>query len=255
MLPRLLLTLLLVISLIVIPGCGSPVPKPDTPAETKPAEEPQQPKGSDADEAIVSVIDWRSPTNMRSIVADFARLEWRFSTAEKGTEGEPARVAYIYGGREVVDGEETDKITLSIGDEDWTIWLDANGNPKQTASGQEVMPGQLGQTMGRAMMTMVAAPFTMAQVFPVRDVLRGSREGWSYTELSRSTERFGDLAAEVIRLQLTARPPAVAGVEELKLVWGIADFGDFQMLVEWNVVDGEDGEHAFILIIETVEPR
>lgn len=255
-LPRLVLALLLIVSLVFISGCGSPDPEPDESAEAEPSDDPKEPEGSDDDDdGIVSVIEWRTPTSMRTIVDDFSRLEWRFSTVDNGTESDPTHVAYIYEGHEMVDGEETDKITLLIGDEDWTIWLDASGNPKQVASGQEIMPGQLGQTMGRAMMTMVAAPFSMAQVFPVRDVLRGTRDGWSFTELSRSTEEFGDLTAEVVRLQLTARPPAVPAGEEVNLIWGIADFGDFQMLVEWNILDGEDGEHAFILVIENVARR
>ena len=254
-LPRLLLALLLTASLIVALGCGSPEPESDESVETEPAEEPEAPEGSDDDEAIVSVIDWQHITNMRSIVSDFARLEWRFSTIEEGTESEPTHVRYTYEGHEVVDGEETDKITLTIGDEDWTIWLDGDGNPKQTASGQEIIPGQMGQNMGRAMLTMVAAPFSMTQVFPVRDVLRGGRDGWSFDELSRSTETFGDLTAEVVRLRLTARPPAVAEGEQINLIWAVADFSDFQMLVEWNVVDGEDGEHAFIMVIENLERR
>ncbi len=256
---RSLLALLLAILLIIVPGCGSRGIEPEDPSEAEPEEdaterEPEQETDDSDDDAVLTLDAWESPTTMASIVAGFSRLEWRWAIIDAGVEGDPTHVTYIYEGRETVDSEDTDKITLTFDDQEWTIWLDANGNPKQVSSGGEVMPGQIGENMARAIVTMVVTPFRMTQVFPVRDVLLSRTPGWSYSELSRSTESFGDLSAEVTRLQVTALPPAVPE-GEVNVLWGIADFGDFQMLVDWGVVLSEEGEHAFSMKIEKVERR
>ena len=261
---RLPLALLVVVSLmgVLLVGCGSTPTPTDPPAPQPSVTPPPTPEDTSEDDtedseeaADLRVDQWQNPTNIQSIAATFSALEWRFASMEDGVATDEMRVSYVLEGQESIDGVEADKITLVIDDDEHTLWIDDSGNVLRFLVNGDEVDESIMPMMSRATLTMATIPFSWVQAANVRSVLRGTVPGFTYTEISRGTERFGDLSAEVVVIRVKAEPPAVAQGQDFEVEWSVADFGDLQMLVKWSALEGASSDYSFIMQIERLELR
>ena len=249
-------------------GCGSGgQPTEPEPAESEPAETEEEPPDEEADvpdaeteeedaDRPFQLADWRNPHNLGAISEQFESLRWRWTGIADDEEQEDAVFHYRLEGPETIDGQELTRIYFDADGDEMIFWLDEAGEPVRAQIDGEPIPGELVDMMSVGFVAAMLTPFQMARHLNIHSKIRstGTQEGW--TRVSTEVERFGDLQARVSRIRLTLGPPQVPAGSEMEIMWAIAQFDDFEMLVEWNV-DGEaDGnDFAMYMRVEEVTPR
>ena len=264
---RLMLTLALAaFMLLALAACGSP-PEDEVAPDDEPEEVAETGDDDDDDESddesdveppedeeqAVDVHEWRNPTSMISLMALFRELEWSWAQVEDGEESDPVSVSYRYEGTEEVDGVETQVAVVSLDEQEIKLWIDDSDQAVQAVIDGELLPGELAGMMLEGTLMALFWPFWVVEEMSVDDILRGTGSGWEWSILSTDTRQFGDLQAEVTRLELELTAPLVPEGEEASVTWGVADFGDFQMLVEWR--GAERGDVGFSMTVDKVIPR
>jgi len=237
-----------------------PLPDPD---EDDPlAIEPEDPVPSDepvSEEPPVDVeIDnWLNPVGLGAMQAELDELVWVWTTFEDGIEHDTMEVSYRLVGSEPVAGVEASKIELVIDGEPWTLWTDDRGTVLQAEIEGEMLPEEMASTIVGPMITGLFSPFAMVEAYDVDRVIAGAGPGWKIRATDTGTQRIGDLEARVHEVEVTmSGPPYTAVGEQVKLTWAVADFGPFQMLVEWRADDPEAaGRAGFRMRVERVVPR
>jgi len=231
------------------PAEAAPETTPAAPAETpdlRPTTEP---------ETAVEIDDWRNPADLSLLLERFRELEWVWTNTAEGTEQETTTIRYRLIGDESVDGKDATRIELVVHASVWDLWLDVDGSVLQAVIDGEALAPEMSNMVVGAMLVGVFWPFTMVDAYEVEEVVSGGGPGWEMTRTDVGRRTYGDLSADVHEYRVTvAGPPHMEAGESSTLVWTIADFGTFQMLAEWHVLDGDAAE-AFRMEILRVVPR
>jgi len=272
---------------LVLAGCGSkstadsPAPTSDvasapaapatpaTPAappvaDAAPAASPQpaapvtteEPAPSEPDAEIALEIDnWLNPVGLSSLLARFRELEWVWIDIENGVEQPATAVSYRLIGSETLQGHESTKVELIVDGSPWNVWLDERGDVVQAEIEGEMLPAEMTSMVVGPMLTGLFWPFSMVEAYRVDQVVADGGPGWETTVTEIGQRQYGDLIADVHEVRVTVSgPPYMAAGESSTLIWAIADFGPFQMLAEWHVID-TDTTDAFRMEIVRVVPK
>lgn len=244
--------LLLVLSLalgLYVYGCGgSDVAEPDGNGDTIEGD-----VATGKDTVIELELDaWENPENMFELVSLFKELRYTINTGF-----DTNTIHYRYEGNEVIGGAETEKITLQIDEESFAAWVDGSGKVVQAEMGGELMDEELADIMTTAYLDMALMPFLMAGNLSISEMIRDSIPGYSVRLTGTKQEKIGDLTAVVHSLEITMGPPVISAGEKFTYIWRIADFGQFQTLISWKVVEQSEGsgQLAFEFEIDKISLR
>ncbi len=246
-------------------GCGGASPEEpaadDEPgkAETEPGEEVADPPEAEEEEpeeeeSVPSVTGIGNPSNTRDIVENFSHLKWSVSGLEDGEATSLQTYTYSYEGKDTIEGEEMDKITLANGDVVNSFWVKDGSGQYMATDGE--LADYMQPAMVQAVLRATFAPFTIIRNLGIPRIVNDSPAGWTVDVLGRETKTFGELEASVLQVRASAEPPAVEPGNDVSLVWHIADFGGFELVVLWET-EGEsgDGMYSFVMEIEEVGLR
>ena len=263
---RLLILLAAFFLLMAALGCGAPAEdaaEEEDPAaqeepaaeeeapDEEPAEEPEEPE-----ETALNIDDWRNPTGISEIVDNFEEMEWTWAHLEDGEEVNATTVTYRWEGSETVDGIDAEQLYFSVNEDEFTIWVDDDGNPLQADFQGEMIPGEfVDQAMDAALST-IFAPFWTFEELGAREALIHEAAGFEYSVTSTGEEQVGDVTAEVTRMDVEVGPPAAPEGYEGTATWAVGDFGEFQMLIEWDWAEATGEEDLNVIYsLDRVVPR
>jgi len=207
----------------------------------------------------VDIERWYNPQSVWDLVDTFAVMEWTWTMIEDGVEEDTVTVSYRLIRPEVVDGDDTTLVELVMDGETMRVWLsEEHREIAQMEIGGEVIPlafmpaGQLEQ-----MLAGYFWPFMTAEYFGVDQVVADAHEGVTIDSVHTELQQLGDLEVSVERVEVSySGEPFLAPGQQANLIWGIADFGPFQMLIEWQWEGGDAGEDAtFNMQVERVVIR
>ncbi len=210
-----------------------------------------------AGDVAVDVDDWFVPLGLPDVVATLQALEWSWTEFDGEAELESMRVVYQLVGPADIAGQETTKIHLTVDGGLWKIWLHPDGAVAQAEIEGELMPQMFADMVVGPMLTGLFWPFSMVQAYGVEQVITHGDPGWDVRSTDTRMAMIGDLKVPVTYLEVaTSGQPYLDAGQRMELLWGIADFGAFQMLVEWQVTDvSVDEVSTFRILVERVIPR
>lgn len=240
-----MLPLLILLLLVGSFGCGAPSEEEVTDEEVIDEEvtdeeevvDEEEPVVEDEEEeAPVSVEEWRNPTELVDVLDKFKELEWTWAKLENGQKTDSKDISFRNEGPETVAGEEADLLVFTENEDEFRIWVDENGNAVQAEIDGQVLPGELVQAPLNTALEGFFLPFWTVEEMGIREFAEGvSHPGYNLRDVSTQREDFGDVSAEVTRLEVYLEPPLTVEGEEGTVIWGIGDFdGEYQMLVEWD---------------------
>lgn len=210
----------------------------------------------DEEELPVVVDNWRNPTGLDEIVNNFEELQWRWAYIKGGEEQDATLISYRRVGSDTIDGIETNQVVIEVDDEEFKIWIDENGNVVQAEIEGHVFPGELVQDAMEGAVEAVFLPFNVVEQTRVYEFLMDSYPGIEWRTVSTGREQFGDVEAEVTRLEVDLGPPMVPEGREGTVVWSVGDFGgEFQMLVEYEWAEEALEGRGITFNLIKVEPR
>jgi hypothetical protein len=242
----------LVITILImtpLTACGaSDTPEDEMPAdepaaveqdlneEESPAEQPSEETAADAEaEAEVRFNNLRNIDNLDSLTNLFSSLqyEWRYN------ETDFSQVTYSATADETINGIDTTKIVITIENnettEEMNFWVDEDGTTvKALMNGQEI-PGEMFQNMADAIINSIFWPFTLAQNYtegPAFNEAAESVPGYEVNidNMGQSSLNGKDYTHYVTNINIG--PPY--SEDPIEYVWQIGDFGDFQLLLNWE---------------------
>lgn len=186
--------------------------------------------------------EWFNPKKLSDVVARVQELAWSWTFFEEGEE-ETMDVSYRLLGYETVLGRKAALVELTINEDLMQIWLDSEGNIVQGAIDGELLPQMFAEMMFGATLTFVFSPFIFAEPYKVPEALVETLPGMEIRVRERDLRRIGDLVVpvQVVEMRVFGEPYLKPG-ERATFVWVIGDFGDFLMLVQWEVLDVEAEE-------------
>lgn len=221
-------------------------------AESEP--DPADVKTED-EEAAVALDDWQNPSELADLLGMFERLEWRWMTSGRTGSERVETASYQHEGMEQVEGVQVNRILIDFDGQELRFWARDDGEVIRAEIDGEEIPDEMSM-MFEGLLMSIFWPFMMAEQFDPEDIIRGTGYGWDWQILETGRESFGPSQADVTRIELTVGPPWAPEGREAKLRWGLGDFGDFQMLVEWTSLEGAEGqEFGFSMEVLTVVPR
>ncbi len=229
-----------------------PQPEADEPDD----EEATDPSRNDA-EGEVMIDDWYNPREISDLLDTFERLEWIGTDVDDGAEGEPTPVRYRVEGVEQVEGAEATRVSLSLDEDRLEVWLDEDREVVQARVNEDMVPSMALDSMLSPMLEVAFAPFAVMERIDVEGLLRGSGDyGWDWEVIDSAGEQIGDMRAEVTTIRVDVGPPYVPEGEEAWVECGVADFGDFQMLVQWEHKEATASEeYGITLEVQELVPR
>ncbi len=267
---RLRLTILLaaaVIFLVGIVGCGAPVEEEPAPGETDQEEavaeeeetvpeEGLAEEEAEAEEPSIAVDDWQNPTGISEIVDNFAEMKWTWSRVRNGEETDSSEIHYRYEGRETVSGTEAELLVFTVDDEEYKIWVDENAEAVQAEFQGQVVPGQLIDSALDGVVSTIFWPYWSFEQYNFHEALVQSTPGVEWSIISVENQEFDGSSAEVTRMQVDLSPPATPEGQAGTATWAVGDFGDFQMLVEWDWTEvAGNGDLAITYSLTKLVPR
>jgi len=207
------------------------------------------------DEVPVEVDEWRNPTSMSEFTERFEEMKWTWAQIKDGEKTDESVFSYRCEGSDTVDGMETELIALILDDEKFKLWVDDAGDVVQVETGGEVIPGEFIDTQLDSVLNAAFGPFMMIEQTGIREFVSGSYPGVDWTTKETGTEQFGDMSAEVTRMEVEVGPPMTEEGEEGTAIWSVGDFGDFQMLVEWGWAEEATGDFGVAYELNQVKAR
>ncbi len=233
------------------------VAEEDVSAEEEVVAEEEEPLEEEIAEAPVAVDNWRNPTGVSEIVNNFEEMEWRWAQMEDGEETGSTVVHYRYAGSETVEGVEADILAFSVDDDEFKLWVDEQGDAVQGEFDGNIIPGALVEAGLEGFISAIFWPYWTFEEFGVREALAETTPGIELRVVSTGREQFGEISADVTRMEVEVGPPFTPEGEVGTLTWSVGDFdGDFQMIVEWGgtEVTSED-DYGVTYSLRKVVPR
>ncbi len=271
---RWFVVLFVVLSLMVVAAsCGSK-PEEDAGEPTAPAdpgqeeeeeeeeeEEPPPPPPPAVDDGVLAT-QWRNPDHIGSLIQDFSELAWTLTF-----DGKPLTAHYTLEGIDTVQGTDFLLIVIDVDLSQWEagpdyiirIWVDEDTwTTGQAELDGEIVDPMVAESITEGVLEMALLPFFAMDDLAADAVLGvpGAGpvpDGTEWRLMDSTTERFGDLQATVHWLEVDIR---LSEDWEATQEWGIADFGEFQMLVEWVATIRDDDEaFTFHMKVDRIVPR
>ncbi len=229
-------------------------PAPE-PAESEPADEPDD--EDPAGEPELSVDGWYNPNSISDLVDTFERFDWVWANISEGEEGESNRVSYRFEGTETVDGVDAEKVALSFKDDEIVLWLDGDRSVVRAQVNDDPVPSMALDSILEPVLDAAFAPFAAVEDINIQGLITGTQDyGWNWQVVDKSPESIGEMRAEVTTLEVEIGPPYADEGKEVRARWAIADFGDLQMLVEWESEEGGAGSgYGITLEVEALALR
>jgi len=190
-------------------------------------------------------------------VNNFEELEWTWARIENGEEADSAVINYQHAGSETIEGVETNQLIFTLDGEKFKLWVDKSGNVVQAEAGGKIIQGNLVDATMDSMLSGIFWPFWAAEEIGIHESLVDTTPGVKWNVVSIEKEQFGDIGAEVTRLEVKVGPPLTPEGEEGTAIWSVGDFnGDFQMLVKWDWTETAGGEDlAVTYSLNKIVPR
>ena len=251
----LFMTLVLVLAMTTY-GCGSndeetdlngedEVPEEEDIEEEEPVEEEEEAVEEEAveeeevaDGKVISIDNWKNPTNLIEFVDTFEELEWRWSNVRDNEEQDSTTLNYKYEGNETIDGVDTSLLAFSVDNEEFKIWVDESGNAVQVEAEDMTVSGELANQILDSFESAIFWPFEVIEKRGVRGFLEKPVSGVDWRVISTEMQQFGEFEAEVTSIEVDFESPMTEEGLEGTLLWKIGDFdGEFQMLVEYKWLD------------------
>lgn len=235
-------------------GCAERDAAGDAAEETAvPAVADDDDEVGESEEESVIFDTWKAPVNLQEVVAVFKEI--RHSVTQDGME--VLAVHYRYEGSETLSGVQTDKITVDWNEEKIEAWLDSAGEIKKIKIGGEEIPDEMAAMLAEPMLANLMMPFQIAQGWDVRDLVSAAHQepGVTVSRVKSGEETIGDLRAIIYTYEVTVEPPAVPAGEGSRMQWRIADFGEFQTIVSWEMLEGGGGESNLDFKIDRIVLR
>ncbi|MDW7738712.1 MAG: hypothetical protein SCJ97_01465 [Bacillota bacterium] len=246
----LLLTAVLTLVMILLAvGCGDTGVSEDVngqqeeqteaeviPDETAPDKDETAGEPGTVEDELIALDEWKAPLTLQELVATFSEI--RHTVLQNGVA--VAEVHYLLEGSETVDGVQTDKISTTITDETFTVWIDGGGEIRKTEIGGEEISLQMASMLAEPILMNILMPFQLMGEWQVRDILAVSQTepGVTIHRVSSGQEKIGDLNATVHTFDVEVEPPAVPAGQGGRMQWRVADFGSFQTIIGWEVLEG-----------------
>ncbi len=254
--------------MVVVASCGSK-PEEEAGGPTAPADPGQQeeeeeepsPSPPPAGDDGLLVTQWRNPNHIGSLIQDFSELAWTLTF-----ESQPLTAHYKLEGTDSVQGTDFLLIVIDVDMSQWEdgpdyllrVWVDEDtGTTGQAEIDGEIVDPIVAETIMEGVLEMALFPFYAMDDLRADAVLGvpGAPplpEGTEWRLGRSTTERIGDLEATVHWLEVDV------GLSEGDTTqqWGIADFGEFQMLIEWAAtIRDDDEEFSFHMKVDRIVPR
>lgn len=200
-----------------------------------------------ADEPDIDSIleNWHEITDVSDFVAKFSK----FVYIVKGEEGELTEIIYEYLGQETLDGVSVEKVSMRGSspqeEHEMLFWIDGEGKMKKVIDQQT---GDEVPLMFAGMITMFFfLPFYMVENFD--EIITEVPEEAEIVVLKDVSERnIGGLPATVYTYNITGHDE---DGQEVISIYELGDFGDFQIMVGFDV-DMPGEEHTFGYWVEEI---
>ncbi len=236
------LTIILVFSVFIIAAAE------DNSEVTEADEEVLQENGeenSGEEEEIISMIE--SPTNVNDLLNFFERLQGNWKVYEEDELVQDSTVSYEYLSKEIVMGEEADKISIRLdeisgGEMLMYFWVGEEEILQIEMDGQ-IFPKQMVEMMKEDLLSSVFAPFTMYKEFDIEKLKENGKT-------SRISEKFGEEELDIIKIE-------GEDIADMNLKSGmikLADFDDFLIVVEYKYLSIEE-KNEVDYIVEDIKMR
>ncbi len=186
-------------------------------------------------------------TGIEDLVAKFSK----FVYIMKGDEGELTEIIYEYLGKETLDGVEVDKVSMKgsspTEDQEMLFWLDQEGKTKKVIDNQS---GEEIPLMFAGFATMFFfLPFYMADSFDLEEFISEVPEDTEIKVSQDVSERdVGGLPATIYTYNISGYDD---DGQEFSIIYEIGDFGDFQIMVSYEM-DHTEQEDTFGFWVEEI---
>ncbi len=137
-----------------------------------------------------------------------------------------------------MDGVDTEKSLICFDDNEVVVWVDEDGNMVQGEIDGEQLPEEMAESALRGILASAFWPFMMAEGFNIPEMVGTDSLGAETTIVDTSRQQIGNVTLDVTTVRVVLGPPLAE--DEVTLTWGVGDFGDFQMLVNWSREEGDD---------------
>ncbi|GEM_PF-1713808 len=192
------------------------------------------------------LANWFEIEGVGDLVSNFSRFVYVMNP-----EGdELTQIIYEYLGKETIDGVELEKVSMRGSspseEQEMLFWIDRDGQMNKVIDNQS---GEEIPLMFAGFVTMFFfLPFYMADAFDIEGLLLEDTEGEVIVLTDVSERTFGDLTADIFFYTLTAKDDAG---EDVLIFFEIGDFGDFQIMVSFDI-DAPDEEETFGFWVEEI---
>lgn len=193
----------------------------------------------------IDIEQWYNPQSVWDLVTVFEEMDWSWTMIEDGVEKDTVLVNYRMAGQEVVAGEDTTLVELVLNGDLSRVWLsEEEQSIERLETGGEIIP--LAFIPAAQLEQMLASyfwPFATAAYYSVDQAVAGAYEGVTVDRVETDLRELGDVEVYVDEVEVTLRgEPFLEPGQSANLIWGIGDFGPFQMLVEWQWTGGDAGD-------------
>jgi hypothetical protein len=191
------------------------------------------------EEEIIGNIE--APTNVNDLINFFERLEGNWIVYEDGELVQDSTLTYEYLTKEIIMGEEADKISIEIHDLNngrmpMYFWVGEEEILQMEMEGQ-IIPREMVDMMKEDLLSSVFAPFTIYKELDIE----GLKE---HGKTSRTTETFGEEELDIIKIE-------GENLDEMKLDSGmvkLANLEEFFIVVEYKYIALDNSQEVDFLV-------
>jgi hypothetical protein len=191
------------------------------------------------EEEIIGNIE--APTNVNDLINYFERLEGNWIVYEDGELVQDSTLTYEYLTKEIIMGEEADKISIEIHDLNngrmpMYFWVGEEEILQMEMEGQ-IIPREMVDMMKEDLLSSVFATFTMYKELDIEGLKEQGKT-------SRTTETFGEEELDIIKIE-------GENLDEMKLDSGmvkLADLEEFFIVVEYKYIALDNSQEVDFLV-------
>ncbi|MDY6825708.1 MAG: hypothetical protein SVV67_00795 [Bacillota bacterium] len=208
---------------------------------------------SENGEEVLALDEWEAPANLQEMIAKFEEIQ--HSIIQDGEV--VATIHYLYEGSETIEGTEADRVSVDFGEEKFIVWVDPAGELIKIQAGGEEIPAEMASMFVEPMMANILMPFQIARDWNARELVAdySTKEGVNVSKVQSEQQEIGGRSAQVHTFEVTVEPPAVEADQGGTMRWQIADFGDLQIIIGWDVLESSGEEMNIEFKIEKIVLR